>query len=152
MASDRLVVLTRVLPRCLCADIGYDRGDVYLPERLDASVLKHDNASTEFNNQRYLQTKPFVPIGHIPEVKFTASYLDGNYAMGNEHGVSLGASLLLAVRLASPFLALLVPLAALQLMMGESTCAAHLVAYPPPLGESPLMPSQHANVAHAFES
>jgi hypothetical protein len=46
---------------------------------------------------------------------------------------------------------MLVPLAALQLMMGESTCAAHLVAYPPPLGESLNAVATRERCAHAFE-
>lgn len=49
-----------------------------------------------------------APIGFLEQVPETYSYIDGNYGIANEH----------------------------QLMMGESTCAANLVAYGAPLGDA----------------
>lgn len=48
------------------------------------------------------------PIGHTAQVAHTYSYLDASYGIANEH----------------------------QLAMGESTCAARLVAYAAPLGDA----------------
>ena len=34
--------------------------------------------------------KPNIPVGHIPQVAHTYAYLDGNYAIMNEHGLMFG--------------------------------------------------------------
>lgn len=74
--------------------IGNDRGETYLEKNLDTSVLRYDANVTDAKTvERYLSTKPTEAIGFIPEVAYTASYIDGNYAISNEHGVRCCSSL-----------------------------------------------------------
>jgi len=57
--------------------LGYDRGDVFTPERL---------------TDKQFDWKLTQPIGHIPQVEETYTYLDGSYALVNEHQVAFGES------------------------------------------------------------
>jgi dipeptidase len=67
--------------------MGYDRGETLKPSTVDLTIYP------------WTLTKP---IGHIPQVHKTYSYIDGNYPIMNEK----------------------------QVAFGESTCAGRLIATP----------------------
>jgi dipeptidase len=58
--------------------IGYDRGSVYFPEKLEKYPV--------------IDKTTFKPILSLPQPSFTYSYIDGTYSISNEVGLSMGES------------------------------------------------------------
>jgi hypothetical protein len=52
-----------------------------------ACVWVGGNMSTSTYNF-FLNPQPHIPLGYIRQVEYSASYIDGNYGIANEFGVS----------------------------------------------------------------
>ena len=82
--------------------LGYERGETYYPENTDLTLT---------DGVWKVGEGEFAPIGSIPQVAHTNAYIDGGYAIMNEH----------------------------QLSIGESTCGSKITALPVNLGGKALL-------------